>query len=269
MTIELRGIVLHGRHGVLEHERRDGQRFLVDVELDLADEPAARTDGIEDAVDYRRVVARVSDVSDARAYNLLEALAAALADALLARLPGRRGSRARAEARRRARAARRVRGRHASSAGAARASRSSPYPPRRDPQRVDRLADALRDVTARYANRPRPACDVAARASRRRSRGRAGRSRWSARATLVVPGLPEAEVDVRVGGHGRGHRSRAAAARCGRRRADPRPPSSRACTVAGVRLRRQRRRSRCRRAPPGWTNSTSSFGSSGSRTGAG
>ena len=74
MTIELAGILLHGHHGVLEHERRDGQRFLVDVELDLADEAAARSDGIEDAVDYRRVVARVRDVSDARPYNLLEAL---------------------------------------------------------------------------------------------------------------------------------------------------------------------------------------------------
>ena len=31
------GIELLGLHGVLEHERREGQRFLVDVELDLAD----------------------------------------------------------------------------------------------------------------------------------------------------------------------------------------------------------------------------------------
>ena len=41
VTIELRGIELHAFHGVLEHERRDGQRFLVDVELDLADTTAA------------------------------------------------------------------------------------------------------------------------------------------------------------------------------------------------------------------------------------
>ena len=57
MTIELLGIELHAYHGVLEHERRDGQRFLVDVELDLADEIAARTDEIDDAVDYRRLYA--------------------------------------------------------------------------------------------------------------------------------------------------------------------------------------------------------------------
>ena len=60
-------IVLHGFHGVLEHERRDGQRFLVDVELDLEHEQASRTDQIEDAVDYREVVARVRAISDARA----------------------------------------------------------------------------------------------------------------------------------------------------------------------------------------------------------
>jgi dihydroneopterin aldolase len=87
MTIELRGIVLHGYHGVLEHERRDGQRFLVDVELDLEHEQAARSDRIEEAVDYRDVVALVRRVSDARAYHLLEAFSAALADALLEELP--------------------------------------------------------------------------------------------------------------------------------------------------------------------------------------
>ncbi len=83
MTIELHGIVLHGYHGVLDEERRDGQRFLVDVELDLENERAAKSDAIEDAVDYRRVVARVAEISDARAYHLLEAFAAAIADALL------------------------------------------------------------------------------------------------------------------------------------------------------------------------------------------
>ena len=87
MTIELDGIVLHGYHGVLEQERRHGQRFLVDVELDLVDELAAASDAIGDAVDYREVVALVRDVSDARPYHLLESFAAALADSLLAGFP--------------------------------------------------------------------------------------------------------------------------------------------------------------------------------------
>jgi dihydroneopterin aldolase len=87
VTIELSGILLHGYHGVLEEERRDGQRFLVDVELDLEGEPGAASDLIADAVDYRQVVAVVREVSDGTAFHLLEAFAAALADALLAGLP--------------------------------------------------------------------------------------------------------------------------------------------------------------------------------------
>lgn len=87
MTIELHGIELHGFHGVLEHERHDGQRFLVDLELDLADAAVPTTDRIEDAVDYRDVVATVVELSDARAYHLLETFATAVADTLLQRFP--------------------------------------------------------------------------------------------------------------------------------------------------------------------------------------
>ncbi|HET6601745.1 MAG TPA: dihydroneopterin aldolase, partial [Gaiella sp.] len=87
MTIELRAIELFGFHGVLEHERREGQRFLVDVELDYQDEAAAASDRIEDAMDYREVVAAVVEVSDGRAYHLLEAFATELANQLTARFP--------------------------------------------------------------------------------------------------------------------------------------------------------------------------------------
>ena len=87
MRIELSAIELHGFHGVLEQERRDGQRFLVDVELDYAEATAAATDRLEDAIDYREVVAAIVDVSDGRAYQLLEAFATAVADDLATRFP--------------------------------------------------------------------------------------------------------------------------------------------------------------------------------------
>jgi 7,8-dihydroneopterin aldolase/epimerase/oxygenase len=83
VTIELHGIEVHGYHGALDWERERGQRFLFDVELDVGE--AGRSDRLEDAVDYRDVVACVREVSDARAYHLLEALAAALADELYTR----------------------------------------------------------------------------------------------------------------------------------------------------------------------------------------
>lgn len=88
MRIELAGVELHGFHGALECERERGQRFLFDVELEVGE--AGASDRLEDAVDYRDVAACVREVSDARAYRLLEALASALADELLARFAAER-----------------------------------------------------------------------------------------------------------------------------------------------------------------------------------
>ena len=84
-TIELAGLEVFGYHGVNEDERRDGQRFLYDLELEVGE--AGSSDRIEDAVDYREVAACVRDVSESRAFHLLEALAAAVADAVLERFP--------------------------------------------------------------------------------------------------------------------------------------------------------------------------------------
>jgi dihydroneopterin aldolase len=87
VTIELEGLELYGRHGVLEVEREVGQRFLFDLRLVLADGRAARTDRLEDTIDYRDVVALVREISDRRTFTLLEALAGTVADELLERFP--------------------------------------------------------------------------------------------------------------------------------------------------------------------------------------
>lgn len=84
MKLELHGLEVFGRHGVLPNEKRDGQMFLYDVELEV-DEPAE--DDIAHAVDYRLVVDGVQEVSDSRSFDLIESLAAAVADTLSARLP--------------------------------------------------------------------------------------------------------------------------------------------------------------------------------------
>lgn len=88
ITLELRGLELHGRHGVEPEERERGQRFLFDVALDVSD--AALSDRIEDAVDYRGVADAVRGVSGGKQFALLEALAAAVADELLARFDAER-----------------------------------------------------------------------------------------------------------------------------------------------------------------------------------
>ena len=82
VVVELPALELHGRHGVLEHERQTAQLFLYDIELELPEPPA---DELEGTVDYREVVALVRELSDGRQFQLLESLAAAVADVLLER----------------------------------------------------------------------------------------------------------------------------------------------------------------------------------------
>jgi len=88
ITIELRELRLFGRHGVHAHEKENGQDFLFDVDLQVGDRGAS--DRLEDAVDYRAVARAVAAVSDARSYDLLEALATAVADDLLERFAAER-----------------------------------------------------------------------------------------------------------------------------------------------------------------------------------
>jgi dihydroneopterin aldolase len=84
ILLELHGLEVFGYHGVLEEEKRDGQLFLYDLELEVDDKALA--DRIEDAVDYRQVADVVREVS-ARHFDLIEALAGAVADALVERFP--------------------------------------------------------------------------------------------------------------------------------------------------------------------------------------
>jgi dihydroneopterin aldolase len=84
VIVEIHGLEIFGRHGVGEVERRDGQAFLFDVTLDV-EEPAE--DAIGSTVDYRTVRDTLRELSDARSYGLLEALAAAAAEAIVTRHP--------------------------------------------------------------------------------------------------------------------------------------------------------------------------------------
>ena len=86
MTIELQSLVLFGHHGYLEEERRLGQRFLVDLWADVAEE-AASSDDIGETVDYRYLAALVREVFAGPERLLLEGLAGAVADGVLERFP--------------------------------------------------------------------------------------------------------------------------------------------------------------------------------------
>jgi len=82
--ISLTGLRVRGHHGVYEHERRDGQDFVVDVVLELPTDTAAGSDDVADTVHYGELAERVAAVVGGEPVNLLETLAARLAQVCLA-----------------------------------------------------------------------------------------------------------------------------------------------------------------------------------------
>src|SRR5690242_17375390 len=86
-TIFITGLVIHARHGVLEHETEVGQRFVIDLELvtDLSD--SSHSDRLADTVSYSQVVATATAAFKDTNYRLLERAAGAVADAVLAAFP--------------------------------------------------------------------------------------------------------------------------------------------------------------------------------------
>jgi dihydroneopterin aldolase len=81
VIVEVAGLEVIGRHGVDEDERLDGQTFLVDVTLHVA-EPKA--DSLGATFDYRRARDIVRAINERESFRLLETFAVAVADELIA-----------------------------------------------------------------------------------------------------------------------------------------------------------------------------------------
>jgi 7,8-dihydroneopterin aldolase/epimerase/oxygenase len=81
--IELRGLAVRGRHGVFEHERANGQDFVVDITvwIDLAG--AAASDDLADTYDYAALARLAADVVGGRPRNLIEAVGGEIADRVM------------------------------------------------------------------------------------------------------------------------------------------------------------------------------------------
>ena len=78
--IELRGLTVRGNHGVFDHERRDGQDFIVDITvwIDLA--VAAASDDLADTLDYGVLAQRAAEIVVGPPRQLIEAVAGEIAD---------------------------------------------------------------------------------------------------------------------------------------------------------------------------------------------
>lgn len=73
--IRLTGIRAAGRHGVYDHERRDGQEFIADITLRLSLARAAQTDDVADTVHYGIFAEQVAGILSGDPVNLIETVA--------------------------------------------------------------------------------------------------------------------------------------------------------------------------------------------------
>jgi dihydroneopterin aldolase len=78
--IELRGLAVRGHHGVFDHERRDGQDFVIDLTVWLDLTAAAASDDLADTVDYGGLAQRAHDIVAGPPRDLIETVAAEIAD---------------------------------------------------------------------------------------------------------------------------------------------------------------------------------------------
>lgn len=78
--IELRGLAVRGNHGVFDHERRDGQDFVIDLTVWLDLTAAASSGDLDDTVDYGALARRAYDIISGPPRELIETVAAEIAE---------------------------------------------------------------------------------------------------------------------------------------------------------------------------------------------
>ena len=79
----LTGIEVFGYHGCSDEEQKLGQKFYVDVELDLDLSKAGLSDDFADTVDYVKILQCVEDIVGGTPRRLIESVAEKLAQKIL------------------------------------------------------------------------------------------------------------------------------------------------------------------------------------------
>jgi dihydroneopterin aldolase len=81
--IVLTGLRATGHHGVFEHERVDGQMFVIDVTVHLSLYEAAQSDELVDTVNYGELAEKVVAAVETDPVDLIETVAERVADVAL------------------------------------------------------------------------------------------------------------------------------------------------------------------------------------------
>lgn len=81
--IELTGIEVYAKHGVLDHEQEKAQVFRVDVTAYLDLSKPGDSDSLTDTLDYGLVANEIREVVGGESHHLIERVATRVADTVL------------------------------------------------------------------------------------------------------------------------------------------------------------------------------------------
>jgi dihydroneopterin aldolase len=85
--VRLNNMIFYAHHGYYKAERELGQKFEVDVVLECDFSRAVETDQLKDAVNYRKVYKKVSEIFNSYKFTLLETLAERIARSIFELFP--------------------------------------------------------------------------------------------------------------------------------------------------------------------------------------
>mgnify|MGYP005711884759 FL=1 len=79
LTIQVEGINVYGTHGVYEQEKKKGQEFRIDLQIELRENilnfENYKSESFDNSVNYENLVNEVINVSDSNSFDLIETFA--------------------------------------------------------------------------------------------------------------------------------------------------------------------------------------------------
>lgn len=85
--ISIKGIKGFGYHGVFDFEKRDGQEFFVDLEIEADLTGPSLSDNLTDSIDYSLLTAIAKEAIEKLQFDLIERLAGFIADTIKENFP--------------------------------------------------------------------------------------------------------------------------------------------------------------------------------------
>lgn len=83
LKIHIKNLKLYGYHGVRDHEKKDGQYFLFNIEIHIKDSDYTGRDELKNTLSYSDVIREVKKINKSKKFDLLETFCQVLAKRII------------------------------------------------------------------------------------------------------------------------------------------------------------------------------------------